>query len=691
MPDISKVQLPSGGIYDIKDATARELISGGINFDIVWTQSDYTSASAPTSARLASIPAGVVVQYNSGASTATGTLAASASTKATFKLVYSPTQTTGSPLDKYDEYVTVQTGTTAYIWEKIGDTQVDLGSVVQSVTVNGTLVNPDASAGGTANITTALNDWVTTKLANEYNGSKFGLDIDTSVTPNTVALKVYNESTGFGGGVPFLILVDAFVALANQPLHILQPLSTGVYRFYDVIGVDFTTFTVKLLCVEGGTRYEATLSAIDNVSPLTGTFTATAISSTVTLDKHQATVLGSTTSFTNSTSAVTFSGGTSDTALGEATTFALTSGSVTHGDLTGHTTNVLGTETTFTGSVTPQLNNTTKYLSASASGGSVAPSGDDVTVVTGYASPTTDKALGEATTFALTSGSVAFETPSTDTFVKSVSTTSNKNLVTTTVPNVTGNTDVSIPNVTGNTDVSIPNVTSVGSASTWTFAMGTGEGNTETLIISGGNSTAPTLGTALSASKVTLGTALSASKVTLGNAITVATGSADANGTGAALVTGVSTPSTGSAITSLPSASVSTGITVGTNDKVTALTGLGTPSTDTVVGTSSTFTVTDPTVTLTVNDSSAAGRVQYLQTTAGANSTVSVSVNSADTVAAVTSMPTSTVGTGITVGSNDPVTAITSVGTGTAAAQTITVGTTDRPTVLTSDTDITSA
>ena len=690
MPDISKVQLPSGGIYDIKDATARELISGGINFDIVWTQSDYTSASAPTSARLASIPAGVVVQYNSGASTATGTLAASATTKATFKLVYSPTQTTGSPLDKYDEYVTVQTGTAAFIWEKIGDTQVDLSNVVQSVTITGVAVTPDST--GSADISSRLDTWLSTMLDNTYLGHSIGLQIDTSVNPNTVALKGYNPTTGvFGDGISFTYLQALMTALGNQPLYILQPVTAGVLRLYNVVSIDSTTFTVKMLSIEGGTRYEATLSAIDNSSPLTGTYSATAISSTVSLDKHTDIVLGENTTFTNSTSAVTFSGGETDVALGEATTFALTSGSVTHGDLTGHTTNVLGTETTFTGSVTPQLNNTTKYLSASASGGSVAPSGDEVTVVTGYASPTTDKALGEATTFALTNGAVAFETPTTDTFVKSVSTTSNKNLVTTTVPNVTGNSNVSIPNVTGNTDVTIPNVTSVGSASTWTFAMGEGEGNTETLIISGGNSTAPTLGTALSASKVTLGTNLSASKVTLGDAITVATGSADANGTGVALVTGVSTPSTGSAITGLPSASVNTGITVGTNDKVTALTGLGTPSTDTVVGAESTFTVTDPTVTLTVNDSSASGRVQYLQTTAGASSTVSVSVNSADTVAAVTSMPTSTVGTGITVGTNDKVTAITSVGTGTAAAQTITVGTTDKVTVLTNDTDITSA
>ena len=32
MADISKRTLPSGDTYDIKDATAREMISGGVSF-----------------------------------------------------------------------------------------------------------------------------------------------------------------------------------------------------------------------------------------------------------------------------------------------------------------------------------------------------------------------------------------------------------------------------------------------------------------------------------------------------------------------------------------------------------------------------------------------------------------------------------------------------------------------------------
>lgn len=440
MPEISKVQLPSGGVYDIKDATARQMISGGVSFIVAW---DGASTPVP-----GNIPYGVVVTYQD--TDYTGTLAADNATAGAFYLVRSSTAVGTS--DVYDEYVPVgPSGSKS--WEKIGDTQVDLSNVVTNVS----------------------------------------------------------------------------------------------------------------------------------------------------LSKSTDVVLGEATTFTNSTSAVTFSGGTTDVALGEGTTFALTSGTVTHGAPTTDT--VLGTGTTFTVTdptitVTPS----TTYVKASASGASTDwNSKDTKTVVTGYASP------------------------STDTFVKSVSAETNKNLVTTTVPNVT----------------------SAGSASTWTFTMGTGDAS-ETLIIGGGNSTAPTLGTA----------------------ITVATGSTSTSGTGDAVVTGVTIGSSASAITAL-----------------------GTPSTANVIGDSSTFTITQPTVALGTESSSATGRVQVATgiSSASASGGAVAAVTSgtgSDKVTAIVGMPTSTVGTGITVGTNDKVTAVTGIGTGTAAAQTITVGTNDKVTSLTNTTTL---
>ena len=247
---------------------------------------------------------------------------------------------------------------------------------------------------------------------------------------------------------------------------------------------------------------------------------------------------------------VTLSKGSGDVVLGEGTTFTNSSSSVTFSG--GTTDKVLGSDATFTTTVTP----TTTNIKATASGTAVGADG-------------------------------------TDTFVKSYPGATSK-LATTT-----------IPNVTGNTDVSIPNVTSAGSASSWSFAMGTGN-DSETLIISGANGSAPTLGTALSASKVTLGTA-----------ITAATGSLSANGGGDSVMTGLGTATTASALTGV---------------KVT----------------------TQPTVALATGATAGTGVIS-----------VATGITSAST----------------TTNNKDEVTAVTGIGTGTAAAQSITVGTGDKITI----------
>ena len=246
------------------------------------------------------------------------------------------------------------------------------------------------------------------------------------------------------------------------------------------------------------------------------------------------------------------------TARSSAVTFA---GSTTATDL--------GSDATFTTTVTPSTTN----IKATASGVAVGANGT-AAAITG------------------------FGTHSTETFVKSVSADTTKKLVTTTVPNVTGN-----------TNVSIPNVTSVGSASTWAFNMGTGDDD-ETLIISGANSTAPTLGTALSASRVTLGTAK-----------TVATGEATTSGSGSAIVTDV---------------------TIG--DSAAAITALGTPTTSNCL---TGVTVTSqPTVSLATGATAGTGVIS-----------VATGITSATT----------------TTNNKDEVTAVTNVGTGTAAGQSVTI------------------
>lgn len=116
---ISKITLPSGATYDIKDASAWAAIGAltGISFSVAWNGS-----SAPT---VANIPKGVTVTYQGTAYT--GTKEASTANTGTFYLVYSGTQK--DETDIYDEYVVVTNGSTK-TWEKIGDTGAKFSDIV---------------------------------------------------------------------------------------------------------------------------------------------------------------------------------------------------------------------------------------------------------------------------------------------------------------------------------------------------------------------------------------------------------------------------------------------------------------------------------------------------------------------------------------------------------------------------------
>lgn len=135
MADISKIKLGSTS-YDIKDAVARQMISGGLSFNIVWTQSDYSASDVPSASKLTTIPYGVKVYYDAGTQEAIGTLDAETGSgpQVGFYLIYrcdSGTPSTSS----FDEYVVV--GTSAnYYWEKIGSTVLDLKGLVTGVTLN---------------------------------------------------------------------------------------------------------------------------------------------------------------------------------------------------------------------------------------------------------------------------------------------------------------------------------------------------------------------------------------------------------------------------------------------------------------------------------------------------------------------------------------------------------------------------
>lgn len=181
------------------------------------------------------------------------------------------------------------------------------------------------------------------------------------------------------------------------------------------------------------------------------------------------------------------------------------------------TTTVLGSSATFSlPSTAVSMTNTKKTIGVTLTGG-------DVTDSTG-------------------SAVVSVSESGTDTFVKSYPGATGK-MVTTGITPVGGTTTV--PNVTGNNDVTSTRIDSYGSASTWSYTVAN-----EVLTISGANSTIPS-GTDVTASKVTLGTAKTVA--TAGSEVTVATGAVTSGGTGASVLTGLGTPTTADAVTGISS------------------------------------------------------------------------------------------------------------------------------------------
>ena len=214
MPDISKITLPSGTSYDIKDATARSAIANIHTFDyIVCTQASDT-------------PYGVT--WDSGGTTITGTLVASDTTM--YKIYLVPQDNATG--DYFDEYITVNPSGTTYQWEKFGSTQIDIdnlgdlaykdtasasytpagsvsaptfaGSATTSTgtyTPAGSVSAPTvsvSSAGSTATINNPTKKTVVTDMAvaDPSSTTATGELVYCSVSSETLSLKKFVETTG---------------------------------------------------------------------------------------------------------------------------------------------------------------------------------------------------------------------------------------------------------------------------------------------------------------------------------------------------------------------------------------------------------------------------------------------------------------------------------------------------------------
>lgn len=227
-------------------------------------------------------------------------------------------------------------------------------------------------------------------------------------------------------------------------------------------------------------------------------------------------------------------------------------------------------ESDVTGTViVPTVSKTTKYMTATANAPAVTPttasvlSADTQFNVSGGAVTSTKLSATASSVDIGASGTADAITGFGDHVTADVITSLN----TTTIKNPTVS-DVSIPNVTGNEDVTASKVTSTaGSAASWSASVVNGvlsfdwTANTPTAVDA----------TDVSVSKVTLGTALNVSKVDTSD-VTVATGSQAT----AKAITALGTPTTAAALTGVevthqPSITLSTG-TVGSVDIVTNVT-----------------------------------------------------------------------------------------------------------------------
>ena len=417
MADISKITLPSGTTYDIKDAVARQAIAGGVSFIIAWDGS-----AAPVSA---DIPYGVVVNYNNTATT--GSLACTSAQPGAFYFVKSSTTPSSETLDVYDEYVVVKPDSadnTTWFWQKIGDTKINLTDVVTNVTLN------------------------------KSTDTVIGTDSTFTITQPTIALATDSSSgtgkvqvaTGISSVTQPTIALSAESATATGRTNYIQSVSTTKIKAaasggaVSASGDEVTALTglgtPSTSTVLTGVKVTAqpTISLTANASTATGRITYVQAQGTATTTKLSASASGAAVSATGDNVTALTGLGTASTksAIGASSTFTITQPTIA---LSSNGSTATGRVQVATGAGTTSTTNTdwlksvsvsnetltigaathnTTYLGASASGANTAWNNkDSVTAVTGYASPTTDTVIGTASTFNVTQPTVTIASGST--------------------------------------------------------------------------------------------------------------------------------------------------------------------------------------------------------------------------------------------------------------------------------------
>lgn len=350
MADISKITLPSGTTYDIKDSTARsridEIIAAGLSYEVVTTLPE---ASASTKGKI------YLVAHSHGTS------------------------------DIYDEFLTVQGGTSSsptYSWEKIGNTDIDLSNYVTNVTLN-----PSTYSG-------TLLSGVSTQTAKIYGTAVNGAVAWNSKDQKTVI-------TGYGSPTSDSVIGADATFSYTDPSVTLTANSTNATKRVTYVESVSTTNTNKLVTTSikgvSGTVGVSKMTAATSQTTADGTWTASNVNTNLLANisvSGEVLSIGAATLDTQTTTQWTESAKTVATANSSNTTVA--TGSITSS----------GTGSAVVTAVTP----TTKYMSASASNGSVDwDSKDEVTALTGLGTAGTANVIGASSTFTVTQPTINIE------------------------------------------------------------------------------------------------------------------------------------------------------------------------------------------------------------------------------------------------------------------------------------------
>lgn len=242
MAEISKITLPSGTTYDIKDVVARQMASAGVSFVL-----STDAASTPKD-----------VEWDNQGVTIVGTLEPSDSTKGAFYLVPADT-----PQQKniYDEYITLLKND-VYSWEKVGSTSVDLSSL-------GDLAYKDTASGnytpeGTVSQPTFSGNSLTSSGKFTPSGSVAAPTI--TVTPATTTKYVASSATG-GGSVS-----NGTAASATMP--VLETTVTNETLTLSWTAGSFTANTPTAVTLPSFAS-QTIVSGIESASSTAPTFTGT--------------------------------------------------------------------------------------------------------------------------------------------------------------------------------------------------------------------------------------------------------------------------------------------------------------------------------------------------------------------------------------------------------------------------------